>query len=117
MHTGETQRISEHGLHPESHSSGFDASCLPWFRERGVALITMDGMNDAVPSGYSNSDLDLPVHSVGIVAMGLWILDNSALYELVNTCRELNRYEFLFALAPLRLVGSTSSPVNPLAIF
>jgi kynurenine formamidase len=117
MHTGQDRRIAEHGVHPEHYSSGFDASCLPWFRERGVSIITMDGHNDSAPSGFENPDLDLPVHVIGIVAMGLWILDNSAVEELVDVCRELGRYEFLFALAPLKLVGATSSPVNPIAVF
>jgi hypothetical protein len=54
---------------------------------------------------------------IGLVAMGLWLIDNCALDELVDACRELGRYEFQFSIAPLRLVGCTGSPANPIATF
>jgi kynurenine formamidase len=117
LHTGNFRRIAEEGLHPDNHAPGYAAACLPWFRERGVALITSDGINDAQPAGYGGPSLGLPVHAVGIVAMGLWLLDNSALDELAGACAELGRWEFLFSMAPLKLLGSTSSPVNPIAVF
>lgn len=94
---------------------GWHASCLPWLHEREVALIACDTATDVVPSGYDEPPL--PVHAVGIVAMGLWLLDNCDLEELAATAARLGRWEFLFTLAPLRLVGATGSPVNPLATF
>lgn len=117
LHTGNFRRIAETGVHPENHAAGYAASCLPWFRERGVAMITSDGINDAQPAGYDGPSLGLPVHAVGIVAMGLWLLDNCELAELADTCRELDRWEFLFTMGALKVIGSTSSPVNPLAVF
>ncbi len=36
---------------------------------------------------------------------------------LVETCERLNRWEFMFMVAPLRFYNATGSPVNPLAIF
>ena len=52
-----------------------------------------------------------------MVAMGLCLIDNCDLEELASTCSRLSRYEFLFTLAPLRLMGGTGSPANPLALF
>jgi hypothetical protein len=49
--------------------------------------------------------------------MGLWLVDNCHLEALAATCRELGRWEFAFAIAPIALVGGTGSPVNPLALF
>lgn len=95
--------------------AGWHASCLPWFRERSVSVIACDTAQDAQPSGYKT--VRGPIHAVGIVAMGLWLLDNCDLEELAKTCSELGRYEFLFTLAPLRWVGATGSPANPLATF
>lgn len=59
----------------------------------------------------------LPVHQIGIPAMGLVLLDQCAVEELAATCAELRRYEFLFVAAPLPIPGGTGSPVNPLAVF
>jgi len=59
----------------------------------------------------------LPVHQIGIPAMGLVLLDQCAVEELAGVCAELGRYEFLFVAAPLPIPGGTGSPVNPLAVF
>ena len=49
--------------------------------------------------------------------MGLWLIDAANFEELVKTCRRLNRWEFMFVVAPLRFHNARGSPVNPLAIF
>jgi len=95
--------------------AGWHAACLPWLHARGVALIGSDAGCDVVPSGYP--ELVMPVHVVGIVAMGLWLIDNLDLERASETARRLGRWEFLFVSAPLRLAGGTGSPVNPLAVF
>jgi hypothetical protein len=57
------------------------------------------------------------VHSIGIGAIGLWILDNPDYEELSETCARLGRWEFQVVIAPLKLANATGSPVNPLAMF
>jgi len=59
----------------------------------------------------------LPMHQIGIPAMGLLLLDQTAVEDLAAACAGLRRYEFLFVAAPLPIPGGTGSPVNPLAIF
>ena len=61
--------------------------------------------------------VNMPIHMVGIVAMGLWLIDNCQLEDLAATCDRLGRWEFQFVLAPIRFQGVTGSPVNPLAVF
>lgn len=95
--------------------AGWHAACLPWFRDKGIAAIACDTAQDAQPSGYPA--LRGPIHAIGIVAMGLWLVDNCDLEALSTTCDELGRWEFLFTLAPLRWVGATGSPANPIATF
>ncbi len=95
--------------------AGLDASCLPWLRERDVAVVGCDGITDATPSGID--EWPMPMHQVLIANMGVHLIDNVSIERLVAACRERDRYEFLFSLAPLRLEGGTASPVNPLAIF
>jgi kynurenine formamidase len=96
-------------------SSGPLPELLPLVRERGVAVLGSDTGNDVAPTGYER--FSNPVHQVGIVALGLWILDNAWLDDLATACRERQRWEFLITINPLRLSNATGSPVNPIAIF
>ncbi len=95
--------------------AGLYADCLPWLRERDIALIGCDGVSDVLPSGIEGSRQ--PIHEVLIAHMGVHLIDNMALDRLTAACRELNRYAFTLFLAPLRLERGTASPVNPLAVF
>ena len=96
-------------------SSACQAACLPIFHERGIAMLGSDTGNDVNPRQYPRAPL--PIHQVGITAMGLWILDNADLEEVSEACRQRNRWEFLVSIGPLRLHNTTGSPVNPIAIF
>jgi kynurenine formamidase len=94
---------------------GWQAACLPWLRERGASFIGCDTANDVSPSGYRT--IALPVHVIGLVAMGLWLMDNCDLEELATTCERLSRWQFMLSVNPLRLAGLTGSAVNPIATF
>jgi kynurenine formamidase len=94
---------------------GLHASCAPWLHERQVAALGSDSAQDLFPSGYAA--LRAPMHQVGIVAMGLCLIDNCDLERLATTCSQLNRWEFLLTIGALRIENGTGSPVNPLALF
>ncbi len=116
VRTGRDRRKESRGAGaPMDGLAGLDAGCLPWVRERDVALIGCDGVTDAMPSGIEG--WPMPFHQVAIPAMGIHLIDNMYLERLLAACVERDRWEFLFALAPLRLEGGTASPLNPLAIF
>ena len=91
------------------------AACLPLFRDRGIAMLGSDTSNDVRPSHYEK--VVQPIHQVGIVAMGLWLIDNADLEDLAEACARHNRWEFLLTVSPLKLSNTTGSPANPLAIF
>ena len=80
-----------------------------------MAVLGGDGVSDVLPSLVEG--VPLPVHSVGIVAMGLHLIDNLDLEALAAACAEERRSEFLLAVAPLILERGTASPVNPIAVF
>jgi kynurenine formamidase len=94
------------GLHPE---------CLPWLAEREVAVLGSDGISDPMPF-MGTPRWPFPVHQIGLVAMGLHLIDNVAVTELATRCAAEERWEFLFAMAPLRIVRGTGCPVNPVAV-
>jgi kynurenine formamidase len=94
---------------------GLHAACIPWLAERGVAALGSDVPQEVRPSGYPG--LYMPLHAIGIVAMGLWLIDNCQLEDLGVACAEEGKWEFFLSVAPLRLTGATGSPVNPVAVF
>jgi kynurenine formamidase len=94
------------GLHPE---------CLPWLHERRIAVLGSDGISDPIP-GFGVPEWPFPVHQIGIVAIGLHLIDNLALGALAQACAERSRWAFLFTLAALRIEGGTGCPVNPIAL-
>ena len=91
------------------------AACLPLFHERGIAMLGSDTSNDVRPSHYER--VVQPIHQVGIVAMGMWLIDNADLEGLAEACARRDRWEFMLSVAPLKLSNTTGSPTNPLAIF
>jgi len=96
-------------------ASGLDASCMPWLHERDVAVLASDASNDVTP--LIDDPMPMPVHVIGIQAMGLWLVDNANLEDLSVECARRQRYEFFWTMAPLRLTAATGSPVNPIALF
>ena len=117
VHTGHFARIAKEGLHPHNHQAGLGVSCLPFLRERDISVFGMDGIQDVVPSEYPQMDFVMPIHCVALVALGLWLIDNMSLSALAEMCAAKNRWEFFFTMLPWRMVGVTSSVVNPIALF
>jgi hypothetical protein len=92
--------------------AGLHASCLKFLRESDCCLLVWD-MMDFMPNGY---DIPWSVHAA-IFAFGIGLLDNALLEPLAQACAEEERYEFMLTVNPLRVVGGTGSPVNPIALF
>lgn len=117
LRTGYGRRKRERG--PEDVAAlgraGWHAACMPWFHRHDTAMIGADTAQEVIPSGYQQ--LRIPVHTIGLVAMGLYLLDNCDLEDLAAACQDHARWSFHLTVAPLRWVGSTGSPVNPIATF
>jgi kynurenine formamidase len=115
--TGALRRRNEEGPSslPGAGRPGLQAACLPWLHEREIAVLGSDCGQDVIPSGYSR--VPLPIHQVGIVALGLWLIDNANLEDLAEACERNGRWEFLLACGPLRIHNGTGSPLNPIAVF
>lgn len=45
------------------------------------------------------------------------LLDNALLEPLARACVEEGRDDFMLVIAPLKVIGGTGSPANPLAVF
>lgn len=104
------------GVEPggEDGHPGLDMGAVRWLSERKVALYGGDCI-EYMPSGVPG--LPMPLHQLGLVAMGLCLVDVVDVEALREACEREERREFLLVVAPLRLRGGTGSPVNPLAVF
>jgi kynurenine formamidase len=117
LYTGRWKRRAALGPWPNTTGfAGYHADVAYFLKERGVSFIGCDGPNDVSPTGFPPT-VNNPLHRLALVAMGISIFDNLDFERAVEHARQLNRYEFLFSAAPLRIALGTGSPLNPLAIF
>jgi kynurenine formamidase len=97
---------------PNPERPGLHASCLPFLRDHDIAVLVWD-MMDHMPTGY---DIPWSVHGA-IFAYGIALLDNALLQPLAEVCAQEGRYEFMLTIAPLKVIGGTGSPANPIVLF
>ncbi len=82
-----------------------------WLTERGVVATGSDTTAfERIPPGAGHRVL--PVHRILLVEHGVHIVEHLALEDA--SAEGLT--EFLFVMAPLRIVGGTGSPVRPVAV-
>lgn len=95
----------------ETGVPGPDESAARWLAQRQVRVTGSDTIAYewlAPGAGHSR----LPVHTILLFESGIHIVEVLALEELAAG----GQHEFLFVMAPLKLVGATGSPVRPLAV-
>jgi kynurenine formamidase len=115
VRTGHTRRLAELGPWNTAESkAGLHPTTMRLLAERGVAALGCDGNSDTAPS--STEGVAFPIHVLALNAMGVLLLDYLQFEDLSSACEAAGRWEFLCITAPLRSVGGTGSPVNPLAI-
>jgi kynurenine formamidase len=115
LYTGRWKRRAALGPWPNSTGfAGYHVDVAYFLKERGVSFIGADGPNDVSPSGLPQG---VGLHQLALVALGVSIFDNLDFEKAIEEARRLNRYEFLFMAAPLRIEKGMGSPLNPLAIF
>jgi kynurenine formamidase len=110
---GKRAEIGPYSL--QGGSPGVHVTALPLLRERDAAVLATDVGLDVVPAGVDG--VVIPTHTVAIAGMGLLIIDNADLEALAATAARFNRWEFMFSVAPLPVIGGTGSVVNAIATF
>ena len=116
VRTGHTRRLAELGPWntPEA-KAGLHPRAASFLADRCVAALGSDGNSDTAPS--TTEGVGFPIHVLALNALGVHLLDYLQLEDAARHCESVGRWEFLFAAAPLRIVGGTGSPINPTAIF
>ena len=101
---------------------GYDASFLPFLKDRDVAIMGGDAADVGVIPGCTNERPVTtmcwqPIHKFVLVARGMHLFDGLDMEALATTAARLKRWEFMFVAAPIRVPGGSGAPVNPIAIF
>jgi kynurenine formamidase len=98
----------------KSGEPGFGLSACEYMAARKIAMMGGDtSANDAQPVNEDGGKTAVPCHTEMQTRRGIWNLENMDLNPLVSA----KVYEFLFVWAPLRIIGGTGSPGNPVAIW
>jgi kynurenine formamidase len=116
VRTGRWLRVKEKGpLDLNRQAPGLYASCAKWMRERGVAILGSDVVQDVRPSRVEG--VNQPIHELALRALGTPLIDNCDLEALGENAAQRRRWTFLLTINPLRVPGATGGPVNPIATF
>jgi len=117
--TGQYRRRLELGAWDVGYTgqgrAGLDPYSLLLLQERKVSMFLPEGDGEVVPSNVEG--IQFPIHPLQIASMGMVCADSLQLEELAAVCEEEKRFEFMVAVAPLRLPKGTGCPFNPIAIF
>jgi kynurenine formamidase len=97
----------------DGSNAGLSLSTVPWLHERDVAAVANDTL---VLEVYPSEDVNLAVHMLHVVDMGLTQGQNWDLEALSADCAADGVYEFFLAATPEPFVGGVGSPVAPVAI-
>jgi kynurenine formamidase len=92
---------------------GFGISACQYMASRDIALTGGDtSANDAQPGGEEEG-FAVPCHTEMQTRRGIWNIENVD----TNTLIAAKVQEFAFIWAPLRIIGGTGSPGNPVVLY
>jgi kynurenine formamidase len=118
VHTGWPTMYAEDPAAYGTRQPGLGASAALYLAERDVALVGSDNTAVEAWCGHDDKALADPrwghsqIHIPFLRNLGIYLLEKLDLAALAND----GVASFLFALAPLNIVGGTGSPVNPIAV-
>jgi kynurenine formamidase len=106
-HWGDPERFLGHA----QGVPGPDESAAAYLIERGVRMTGAETIAyEWIPAGRGHALL--PVHRMLLVESGVHIIEGMNLAPLA----EAGVFEFLFVVAPIKVVGATGMPVRPFAM-
>jgi kynurenine formamidase len=93
----------------------YSPELIRWFHATEIPVLVTDTTANEVLVEASTG-VQAPLHVALMTNLGVALIETAWLEELASDCESDGRYEFLFAAAPLKVVGGSGAPVNPLAI-
>ncbi|KQS03677.1 metal-dependent hydrolase [Sphingomonas sp. Leaf357] len=93
----------------------YSRSLAQWFAEMEIPNLVTDTMaNETTVDPVSG--VMLPLHIALMRNLGVAFTEIAQLDALADDCAADGQYTFLYAAAPLKVVGGTGAPVNPIVV-
>lgn len=93
----------------------YSRELVEWFQEREIPCLVTDTMGNEA-TYQPGTGVALALHCALMRNLGVVLTEMCWLDDLATACAADGRWSFLYAAAPLKVVGGTGAPVNPLAI-
>jgi kynurenine formamidase len=93
----------------------YSAELARWFHEREIVSLSTDTIANEVTID-PNTGFALTLHAALMCRLGLLFSEICSFDRLADDCEADGRWTFLYVGAPLKIVGGTGAPVNPVAI-
>ena len=103
---------ADRGILPPQPRAGLAAECVAWIHDRQVAVFG----GDCVELMPHPGPIPMPLHNIGVPAMGLIMLDWPDVEPFAAAARH-GSSEALLTVNPLVLPGGTGCAVNPVCVF
>ncbi|HUI47637.1 MAG TPA: cyclase family protein [Acidimicrobiia bacterium] len=97
------------------HEPGISTRAIPWLHDHDVAMIATDNAACSVVPPEPG-DQFLTWHVAALRDLGVLVGELFDLDELANDCASDGVYEGMFVAAPMPIVGSSGSPLNPIVL-
>ena len=93
----------------------YSPELVRWFHEMEIPNLVTDTIANEVTVDPV-SGVDLPLHNALMRNLGIALTEIAALDLLAEDCAADGQWDFLYTAAPLKIVGGTGAPVNPIVI-
>lgn len=93
----------------------YSPELVRWFHRMEIPNLVTDTIANEVTVD-ARSGIVLPLHNALMRNLGVTFTEIAALDDLAEDCAADGQYAFLYAAAPLKVMGGTGAPVNPIVI-
>jgi kynurenine formamidase len=93
----------------------YSPELVNWFKDREIVSLSTDTIANEVTMDPDTGNA-LTLHAALMRNLGLLFSEICSFDELAADCAEDGRWSFLYVGAPLKIVGGTGAPVNPVAV-
>jgi kynurenine formamidase len=93
----------------------YSEELVRWFHETEIVSLTTDTIANETTAD-PETGIVLPLHAALMRNLGVLLSEIIWLEELAEDCADDGRWSFLYAAAPVHVVGGTGAPVNPICI-
>ena len=93
----------------------YSPELVQWFQDMEIPNLVTDTIANEV-SFEPASGVALPLHNALMRNLGVAFTEIAWLEDLAAACADDQRWTFLYTAAPLKVVGGTGAPVNPVVI-